>query len=260
MNVQPISAAQNHHKKNNQPVFKGYVDKSFEKLIDAATQNSINNVISTFNNKGKKIKPEELKQLKEIGKNVKKIFSEFMAPFHPQTVLTTDGNKALIKNSVTDTSIEFANFFKQHENNGKIYGRVINVYDPIFSMPKGVDIYDSLYKRTDLNKLGFWHLKEFKTFAKRLQVLVSPKEVDSELFDRFTKKLRKEANTTSIIKYFLSKQKAKKADKLAPEFDKPTGWVEKVKSIRAEARKQSAIKKAVTSENKKIAKQILKEQ
>lgn len=261
MNIHAINAVKfnNSQKADSQPAFNGYADKSFVKLIDTATQNSIKQLVTEFSQKGKKIQPEQVMHIKTMGENIKRIFSDFMAPFHPQTVLTTDGKRTLIKNNALDTNIDFT-YLDNYENSGEIYTGIIDIFDPVYSMPKGTDIFDVSYRRIDLNKLGFEHLKEFNTFAKKLKTLVDPKEVDSKLFDRYTDKLRRDANTTSIVKGISVKLKAKKADKLAPEFGRSVGWVEKVKSIRAEAKKQSAIKKVVTVENKKIAKQILNEQ
>lgn len=50
MNISAINAApHNNSKRSTQISFNGCVDKSFIKLIDAATQNSIKQVVDMFN-------------------------------------------------------------------------------------------------------------------------------------------------------------------------------------------------------------------
>ena len=261
MNISAINAApHNNNKRSAQISFNGYVDKSFIKLIDAATQNSIKQVVDMFNHNVEKIEPAEIRRIKSIGENTKELIKEVMNRFHPKTVLTTNGRESIIKNTATDTKLHFISFFIFSTDTGIPCDGLIDIFEPVYSMPKGVELNDMNYGMTDLSKLNYSHLEQLQRFAQKLAKIGDPQLIDGALFDLLSKKIVKKAGKLNIFDRLFVGLKAKKADKLAPEFGRSVGWVEKVKSIRAEARKQSAIKKVVTVENKKIAEQILKEQ
>ncbi len=261
MNISAINAApHNNSKRSAQISFNGCVDKSFIKLIDAATQNSIKQVVDMFNHNVEKIEPAEIRRIKSIGENTKELIKEVMNRFHPKTVLTTNGKESIIENTATDTKLRFINFSSCSTDTGIPCDGLIDIFEPVYSMPKGVERSDINYGMTDLSKLDYSHLEQLQSFVQKLAKIGDPQLIDGALFDQLSKKIVKKAGKLNIFDRLFVGLKAKKADKLAPEFGKPTGWVEKVKSIRAEAKKQSAIKKVVTVENKKIAKQILNEQ
>lgn len=261
MNISAINAApHNKNQRSAQISFNGYVDKSFIKLIDAATQNSIKQVVDMFNHNVEKIEPAEIRRIKSIGENTKELIKEVMNRFHPKTVLTTNGRESIIKNTATDTKLHFISFSNCSTDTGIPCDGLIDIFEPVYSMPKGVELNDMNYGMTDLSKLNYSHLEQLQRFAQKLAKIGDPQLIDGALFDQLSKKIVNKAGKLNIFDRLFVGLKAKKADKLAPEFGRSVGWVEKVKSIRAEARKQSAIKKVVTVENKKIAEQILKEQ
>ena len=261
MNISAINAApHNNNQRSAQISFNGYVDKSFIKLIDAATQNSIKQVVDMFNHNVEKIEPAEIRRIKSIGENTKELIKEVMNRFHPKSVLTTNGRESIIKNTATDTKLHFISFSRCSTDTGIPCDGLIDIFEPVYSMPKGVELNDMNYGMTDLSKLNYSHLEQLQRFVQKLAKIVDPQLIDGALFDLLSKKIVKKAGKLNIFDRLFVGLKAKKADKLAPEFGRSVGWVEKVKSIRAEARKQSAIKKVVTVENKKIAEQILKEQ
>lgn len=261
MNISAINAApHNDNKRGAQISFNGCVDKSFIKLIDAATQNSIKQVVDMFNHNVEKIEPAEIRRIKSIGENTKELIKEVMNRFHPKTVLTTNGRESIIKNTATDTKLHFISFSRCSTDTGIPCDGLIDIFEPVYSMPKGVELNDMNYGMTDLSKLDYSHLEQLQRFVQKLAKIGDPQLIDGALFDLLSKKIVKKAGKLNIFDRLFVGLKAKKADKLAPEFGRSVGWVEKVKSIRAEARKQSAIKKVVTVENKKIAEQILKEQ
>ncbi len=261
MNISAINAApHNNSQRSAQIPFNGCVDKSFIKLIDAATQNSIKQVVDMFNHNVEKIEPAEIRRIKSIGENTKELIKEVMNRFHPKTVLTTNGKESIIKNTATDTKLHFISFSNCSTDTGIPCDGLIDIFEPVYSMPKGVELNDMNYGMTDLSKLNYSHLEQLQRFAQKLAKIGDPQLIDGALFDLLSKKIVKKAGKLNIFDRLFVGLKAKKADKLAPEFGRSVGWVEKVKSIRAEARKQSAIKKVVTVENKKIAEQILKEQ
>lgn len=261
MNISAINAApHNNNQRSAQISFNGYVDKSFIKLIDAATQNSIKQVVDMFNHNVENIEPAEIRRIKSIGENTKELIKEVMNRFHPKTVLTTNGRESIIKNTATDTKLHFISFSNCSTDTGIPCDGLIDIFEPVYSMPKGVELNDMNYGMTDLSKLNYSHLEQLQRFAQKLAKIGDPQLIDGALFDLLSKKIVKKAGKLNIFDRLFVGLKAKKADKLAPEFGRSVGWVEKVKSIRAEARKQSAIKKVVTVENKKIAEQILKEQ
>lgn len=261
MNISAINAApHNNNQRSAQISFNGCVDKSFIKLIDAATQNSIKQVVDMFNHNVEKIEPAEIRRIKSIGENTKELIKEVMNRFHPKTVLTTNGRESIIKNTATDTKLHFISFSRCSTDTGIPCDGLIDIFEPVYSMPKGVELNDMNYGMTDLSKLNYSHLEQLQSFVQKLAKIGDPQLIDGALFDLLSKKIVKKAGKLNIFDRLFVGLKAKKADKLAPEFGRSVGWVEKVKSIRAEARKQSAIKKVVTVENKKIAEQILKEQ
>lgn len=261
MNISAINAApHNNSKRSAQIPFNGCVDKSFIKLIDAATQNSIKQVVDKFNHNVEKIEPAEIRRIKSIGENTKELIKEVMNRFHPKTVLTTNGRESIIKNTATDTKLHFISFSNCSTDTGIPCDGLIDIFEPVYSMPKGVELNDMNYGMTDLSKLDYSHLEQLQSFVQKLAKIGDPQLIDGALFDQLSKKIVKKAGKLNIFDRLFVGLKAKKADKLAPEFGRSVGWVEKVESIQAEARKRAAIKKVVTVENKKIAKQILNEQ
>lgn len=261
MNISAINAApHNNSKRSAQISFNGCVDKSFIKLIDAATQNSIKQIVDIFNHNVEKIEPAEVIRIKSIGENTKELIKEVMNRFHPKTVLTTNGRESIIKNTATDTKLHFISFSNCSTDTGIPCDGLIDIFEPVYSMPKGVEQNDINYGMTDLSKLNYSHLEQLQRFVQKLAKIGDPQLIDGALFDQLSKKIVKKAGKLNIFDRLFVGLKAKKADKLAPEFGRSVGWVEKVKTIQAEAKKKSVIKKAVTNENKKIAKQILKEQ
>lgn len=261
MNISAINAApHNNSQRSAQISFNGCVDKSFIKLIDAATQNSIKQVVDMFNHNVEKIEPAEIRRIKSIGENTKELIKEVMNRFHPKTVLTTNGRESIIKNTATDTKLHFISFSNCSTDTGIPCDGLIDIFEPVYSMPKGVELNDMNYGMTDLSKLNYSHLEQLQRFVQKLAKIGDPQLIDGALFDLLSKKIVKKAGKLNIFDRLFVGLKAKKADKLAPEFGRSVGWVEKVKSIRAEAKKRAAIKKVVTVENKKIAEQILKEQ
>ena len=261
MNISAINAApHNNSQRSAQISFNGCVDKSFIKLIDAATQNSIKQVVDMFNHNVEKIEPAEIRRIKSIGENTKELIKEVMNRFHPKTVLTTNGKESIIKNTATDTKLHFISFSNCSTDTGIPCDGLIDIFEPVYSMPKGVEQNDINYGMTDLSKLNYSHLEQLQRFVQKLAKIGDPQLIDGALFDQLSKKIVKKAGKLNIFDRLFVGLKAKKADKLAPEFGRSVGWVEKVKTIQAEAKKKSVIKKVVTVENKKIAKQILKEQ
>ncbi len=249
MNISAINAApHNNSKRSAQISFNGCVDKSFIKLIDAATQNSIKQIVDIFNHNVEKIEPAEVIRIKSIGENTKELIKEVMNRFHPKTVLTTNGRESIIKNTATDTKLHFISFSNCSTDTGIPCDGLIDIFEPVYSMPKGVEQNDINYGMTDLSKLNYSHLEQLQRFVQKLAKIGDPQLIDGALFDQLSKKIVKKAGKLNIFDRLFVGLKAKKADKLAPEFGRSVGWVEKVKTIQAEAKKKSVIKKAVTNE------------
>ena len=188
MNISAINAApHNNSKRSAQISFNGCVDKSFIKLIDAATQNSIKQVVDMFNHNVEKIEPAEIRRIKSIGENTKELIKEVMNRFHPKTVLTTNGKESIIKNTATDTKLHFISFSNCSTDTGIPCDGLIDIFEPVYSMPKGVELNDMNYGMTDLSKLNYSHLEQLQRFAQKLAKIGDPQLIDGALFDLLSK-------------------------------------------------------------------------
>ena len=90
-------------------------------------------------------------------------------------------------------------------------------------------------------------------------------EIDNYLFKNFTKNITKQANNTSFFAGLKTKRNGKKADKLATEFNQPTGWLGKLLEIRnnaiqkkEEAKRLAKERKMLEKANAKTAKEVAK--
>lgn len=248
MNVQPINMSTPQH--NSQPSFNGYVDKPVIKIINKLAQKEMNAIVKTYNQANEKVNVKDLQKVKSLWENSLKKLNLYMERLHKKSVLTLDNDKKklVIKNKDLDTEINFYNF--DVEASGHICKGGINKY---------CDCIDasSAY-------LKYLTLKITNDLANTLYKSKKHREIDNFLFEQYTKKLSKQADSTSFFAGLKTKRNGKKADKLAPEFNQPTGWLDKLLEIRnnaiqrkKEAKKLAKEQKLLGKANARKAKEIL---
>ncbi len=248
MNVQPISFAQQHN--NSQPTFNGYVDKSVIKIINKLAKKEMNAIVKTSNQANEKVNVKDLQKVKSLWKNSLKKLNLYMERLHKKSVLTLDNDKGklVIKNKDLDTEVDFYNF--DAEASGHICKGGINEFCNC------IDASSAYLK--DLT------LKIASDLADTLYKSKKHSEIDKFLFEQYTKNLSKQADSTSFFAGLKTKRNGKKADKLAPEFNQPTGWLNKLLEIRngaiqkkEEAKRFAKEQKMLEKANAKKAKEIL---
>lgn len=250
MNVHPINMSAPQH--NSQPSFNGYVDKPVIKIINKLAQKEMNAIVKTYNQANEKVNVKDLQNVKSLWKNSLKKFSLYMERLHKKSVLTLDKDKRklVIKNKDLDTEIDFYNF--DAEASGHICKGGINKFGDC------IDASSAYLK--DLT------LKITNDLANTLYKSKKHREIDNFLFEQYTEKLSKQADSTSFFAGLKTKRNGKKADKLAPEFNQPTGWLDKLLEIRNNAiqrkekvkrlvKEQKMLKKANAREVKRFAKE-----
>ena len=248
MNVQPINMSTPQH--NSQPSFNGYVDKPVIKIINKLAQKEMNAIVKTYNQANEKVNVKDLQKVKSLWENSLKKLNLYMERLHKKSVLTLDNNKKklVIKNKDLDTEIDFYNF--DAEASGHICKGGINKFGDC------IDASSAYLK--DLT------LKITNDLANTLYKSKKHREIDNFLFEQYTEKLSKQADSTSFFAGLKTKRNGKKADKLAPEFNQPTGWLDKLLEIRnnaiqrkEEAKKLAKEQKLLGKANARKAKEIL---
>lgn len=248
MNVQPINMSTPQH--NSQPSFNGYVDKPVIKIINKLAQKEMNTIVKTYNQANEKVNVKDLQKVKSLWENSLKKLNLYMERLHKKSVLTLDNDKKklVIKNKDLDTEIDFYNF--DVEASGHICKGGINKYCDC------IDASSAYLK--DLT------LKITNDLANTLYKSKKHREIDNFLFEQYTEKLSKQADSTSFFAGLKTKRNGKKADKLAPEFNQPTGWLDKLLEIRnnaiqrkKEAKKLAKEQKLLGKANARKAKEIL---
>lgn len=250
MKVQPISIT-TLQQNNNQPTFNGYVDRPVIKLIRGLTQSSMDNVVREANMNSKKVSVRKLQDVKVMGDAIIEKFNHFMENLHKNSVLTFDNKRTelIIKNKNLGTDVNFCKYEPASKNTGMIDAdfRRIDAYAP------------------SIIGLSFKDLQQFNTLANVLVKAPHKEMIDQYLFNRFAKNITKQANNTSFFAGLKTKRNGKKADKLAPEFNQPTGWLGKLLEIRNKAvlkeenaKKLAREQKMLEKENSKIADSISK--
>lgn len=248
MNVQPINMSTPQH--NSQPSFNGYVDKPVIKIINELAQKEMNAIVKTYNQANEKVNVKDLQKVKSLWENSLKKLNLYMERLHKKSVLTLDNNKKklVIKNKDLDTEIDFYNF--DAEASGHICKGGINKFGDC------IDASSAYLK--DLT------LKITNDLANTLYKSKKHREIDNFLFEQYTEKLSKQADSTSFFAGLKTKRNGKKADKLAPEFNQPTGWLDKLLEIRnnaiqrkKEAKKLAKEQKLLGKANARKAKEIL---
>lgn len=249
MNVQSISLAQ--QRNNSQQTFNGYVDKPVIKLIDGLTQSSMDKVVRDANLAYQKVDIRKLSDIQTMGKAIINKLNHYMENFHKKTVLTLDESRTslVIKNKVLGTDVGF----EWHKRDAKNTGRL----DKDFCY---IDAY-----APSLVGLSYNNLQEFNNLADVLVKAPRKEEIDNYLFKNFTKNITKQANNTSFFAGLKTKRNGKKADKLATEFNQPTGWLGKLLEIRnnaiqkkEEAKRLAKERKMLEKANTKTAKEVAK--
>ena len=86
------------------------------------------------------------------------------------------------------------------------------------------------------------------------EFITHKEEIDEYLYKNFTQKIEKQANNSSFFAGLKTKRNGKKADKLAPEFGQPTGWLNKLLEIRNNAIQKKEEAKRLAKEQKKLKK------
>ena len=248
MNVHPINMSAPQH--NSHPSFNGYVDKPVIKIINKLAQKEMNAIVKTYNQANEKVNVKDLQKVKSLWENSLKKLNLYMERVHKKSVLTLDNDKKklVIKNKDLDTEINFYNF--DVEASGHICKGGINKYCDC------IDASSAYLK--DLT------LKITNDLANTLYKSKKHREIDNFLFEQYTKKLSKQADSTSFFAGLKTKRNGKKADKLAPEFNQPTGWLDKLLEIRnnaiqrkKEAKKLAKEQKLLGKANARKAKEIL---
>lgn len=249
MNVQPISLAQ--QRNNSQQTFNGYVDKPVIKLIDGLTQSSMDKVVRDANLAYQKVDVRKLSDIQTMGKAIINKLNHYMENFHKKTVLTLDESRTrlVMKNKALGTDVGFEVYRNQTGNTGRLnnHYRKIDAYAPC------------------LVGLSYNNLQEFNNLADILVKAPRKEEIDNYLFKNFTKNITKQADNTSFFAGLKTKRNGEKADKLATEFNQPTGWLDKLLEIRnnaiqkkEEAKRLAKEQKMLEKANAKTAKEVTK--
>lgn len=238
MNVQPINMSTPQH--NSQPSFNGYVDKPVIKIINKLAQKEMNAIVKTYNQANKKVNVKDLQKVKSLWKNSLKKLNLYMERLHKKSALTLDKNKQelVIKNKDLDTEVGFYNF--DTSKSGHVCKGGINEF--------GYCIDASSAYLKDLT------LKITSDLANTLYKSKKHSEIDKFLFEQYTKEISKQADSTSFFAGLKTKRNGKKADKLAPEFGQPTGWLDKLLEIRNNAIKRKEKVKRLIKEEKMLKK------
>lgn len=240
MNVQPISLAQQHN--NSQPAFKGYVDKPVKKIIKNLTQINMDAVVKEANEADEVVDVQKLQDVITKGTAVLQKFNHFMEYLHEKTVLTLNntGKNLVVKNEAMGTEVGFTYFYSIRNNTGRI--------DPAYNR---IDAFSP-----SLDELYAWRLEELNKLANTLVKAPNKEKIDGYLFKQYTKKITEQANNTSFFAGLKTKRNGKKADKLAPEFNQPTGWLDKLLEIRNGAIQKKKDAKKLAKANAQKAKEI----
>ena len=167
-----------------------------------------------------------------------------MENLHPKTTLTFDKSRTqlVVKNKELGTDVGFAFYKDVTGNTGRLEAdyRRIDAYAP------------------SLVGLSGENLKEFNNLADTLVKAPHKEEIDEYLYKNFTQKIEKQANNSSFFAGLKTKRNGKKADKLAPEFGQPTGWLNKLLEIRNNAIQKKEEAKRLAKEQKKLKKVNMK--
>ena len=242
MNVQSISLATPQH--NSQPTFNGYVDKPVIKLVRGLTQMGMDRVVNEANLSYQKVDIRKLHDVRTMGEAVLAKFNHFVENLHPKTTLTFDKSRTqlVVKNKELGTDVGIAFYKDVTGNTGRLEAdyRRIDAYAP------------------GLVGLSGENLKEFNNLADTLVKAPHKEEIDEYLYKNFTQKIEKQANNSSFFAGLKTKRNGKKADKLAPEFGQPTGWLNKLLEIRNNAIQKKEEAKRLAKEQKKLKKVNMK--
>ncbi len=240
MNVQPINMSTPQH--NSQPTFKGYVDKPVVKLIEGLTQMSMDKIVQKANLANEQVDVKKLQQIKAFEKSTLKKFELYMSFLHEKTILTFNKTRErlVIRNKELGTEVNFVRYQTSSDETGKL--------EPFFER---IEAYAPNLNSQDAT------LENFGNLANILYTAPAKADVDKFLFQKFIKRISKQAEKTSFFAGFTTKRNAKKADKLAPEFYHPFGWTEKLTKIREDAIQRKKEAKKLVKANARKAKEIL---
>ena len=234
MRIMPISTQQ-----NSQPNFTGYVGKDIKKIITKATKTVIKDEYLAALKNNRPIDMEKLMAIKNESHKLLENLNSFMAKFHEDTYLT------LPKSYEYDFVLRNGKLI-EHDfvlRNNKLKNSQRTLQAQVLSMEFEGNELDSKYD-------GHYILDSLKDASEYLNKYVTyQKDFDKDLFLSY-------ANDAPNVLF--SMRRAKKADKLAPEFGVETGWVEKTKQILEERKISKAKRKQTTKENKKTFNSFLK--
>lgn len=220
MTIMPISTQQ-----NSQPNFTGYVGKDIKKIVTKATKTVIKDEYLTALKNNRPIDMERLMAIRNESHKLLENLNSFMANFHEDTYLTLPKYNFVLRNNKLKNSQE--------------------------------SLYPNVFSKVDFegNELDFEYNSRFilaklkNSMSGLINIYSSPKHLDRDLFLSY-------ANDAPNVLF--SMRRAKKADKLAPEFGVETGWVEKTKQILEERKISKAKQKQTIKENKKTFNSFLK--
>ena len=235
---------------NNQtPNFKGYVGKSLKKLIKDAANEAISLEIYKRNAMQQTAKKTYLDEIKNRADSIIKNLESIMEPLHKNTSLELEVE--FLYNKRSDNNV----FLKLVNNKLKMEKKMFEVFN-CYADTAPFDVYIEHHGLVHANplkfnprfatigkthefkplKYPFAFLMKFEDFLDRTSLFIheSVQSEETELFENF-------ANQEVIFPML----RAKRADKLAPEFGVPANWVEKLKA-----------EKLLRSKNNDIAKKI----
>ena len=195
-----------------------------------------------------------------------------MFQFFKKYIHQTDNNEFYCDNRVVDISnpnpgvvVDFKNIDHTYE----VFAVLGNYWGGWNSTPTAAEMYNRAKEweerfGTEIVGLSYNNLQEFNNLADVLVKAPRKEEIDNYLFKNFTKNITKQANNTSFFAGLKTKRNGKKADKLATEFNQPTGWLDKLLEIRnnaiqkkEEAKRLAKEQKMLEKANAKKAKEIL---
>lgn len=222
MNITPVNSA------NSQPNFNGYLGKSVTDFINGTANRLIKKELKQANRQGRQINTQILSEIRNRADKCIDTLQQAVEPLHPDTFLSVN-----YPNRNGDA------FIRLKLKNCKLKKEVL-----IESYP---DNYYTMQKKQRLRKPVFT-LKAHETFIERAKEKLSNnkmKEFENYLFRIFTE---------DISETLFPMLKAKKADKLAPEFGFSANYTETLKKEKELIKAEKRAKKQKVCEEKKALK------
>ena len=237
MQISPISQSQIQSK----PSFEGTVHKSVIKFIDDAVRQEMSDIVKENNFWNRRVDPDKLEAVKNLGLSIKEGLKAFMEHFTPQTKL--------------ELGYYLDRAGQRKHGSNFIFG--VNFTNDITGGSYSVPEY------CPVNESGINKLKHMEKILKRIDGAgnYTPEAVNTTIYAKYEeKKLRfaRKSASLGLFGEFLNKINGKFADAVSKTLGKTEKLSAKMEAERLKVRTESRLEQKLVEENKRTLERFLK--